>query len=73
MNVENKYIVDGISIYKTRDGGYRVFTLPTQHFNINSLEELTNQRFEKEIERQKQYEKDSSELINLYFEETKNQ
>ena len=73
MNVENKYIVDGISIDKTRNGGYSVFTIPTQHFNIDSLEELTNERFEKEIERQKRYEKDSSELINLYFEETKNQ
>ena len=71
MNVEYKYIVDGISIDKTRDGGYRVFTLPTQHFNINSLEELTNQRFEKEIERQIQYEKDSSELMRIYLEETK--
>jgi ribosomal protein S4E len=68
MNIDNKYIIDGITIDKTKEG-YRVFTIPTQHFNIVDLDELTNDRFDLEIERQKQYEKDSSQLINLYFGE----
>jgi hypothetical protein len=46
-----------------------VFTIPTQHFNIVDLDELTNDRFDLEIERQEKYEKDSSELINLYLSE----
>jgi hypothetical protein len=66
--IDNKYIIDGINIVKTKEG-YRVFTIPTQHFNIVDLDELTNDRFDLEIERQKKYEKDSSELINLYLSE----
>ncbi len=66
--IDNKYIIDGINIVKTKEG-YRVFTIPTQHFNIVDLDELTNDRFDLEIERQKQYEKESSELINLYLSE----
>lgn len=66
MYIDNKYIGDGLDIRKNADG-YRIFTIPTQHFNINYLDELTNERFEKEIERQKQYEKDSSELFKLFF------
>jgi hypothetical protein len=66
--IDNKYIIDGINIVKTKEG-YRVFTIPTQHFNIVDLDELTNDRFDLEIKRQKQYEKESSELINLYLSE----
>jgi hypothetical protein len=68
MNIDNKYIIDGINIVKTKEG-YRVFTIPTQHFNIVDLDELTNDRFDLEIERQEKYEKESSELINLYLSE----
>ena len=67
MNIDNKYIVDGLTIDRKWDGEYSVFTVPTQHFSINSLDELTNERFEIEIERQKQYEKYSSELMGLYY------
>jgi hypothetical protein len=66
--LDNKHIIDGITIDKTKEG-YRVFTIPTQHFNIVDLDELTNDRFDLEIERQEKYEKDSSELINLYLSE----
>ena len=68
MNIDNKYIIDGINIVKTKEG-YRVFTIPTQHFNIVDLDELTNDRFDLEIKRQEKYEKESSELINLYLSE----
>ena len=67
-NLDKKYIVEGITINKTKEG-YRVFTIETQHFNISDLDELTNDRFDYEIKRQEQYEKDSSELINLYLSE----
>jgi hypothetical protein len=68
-NLDKKYIVEGINIDRTKEG-YRVFTIPTQHFDIVDLDELTNDRFDYEIKRQKQYEKDSSELINLYLSES---
>ena len=66
--IDNKYIIDGITIDKTKDG-YRVFTIPTQHFNIDNLDELTDDRFDLEIQRQENYEKNSSELINLLWNE----
>lgn len=66
-SIDNKYIVDGITINKSKDGHYRVFTIPTQHFNVKSLDEITNERFEQEIKRQKEYEKDSDELFGLFY------
>jgi hypothetical protein len=67
-NIDKKYIIDGITINKTKEG-YRVFTIPTQHFDIVNLDELTNDRFDYEIKRQEKYQKDSSELINLFLNE----
>lgn len=71
-NINNKFIIDGLTINKTKDG-YQVFTIPTQHFNISSLDELTDEKFEQEIQRQNQYQKDSSEMINLWMEENNNE
>ena len=67
MNIDNRYLISGIDITK-RENGYRVFTIPTQHFDITNLDELTNERFDDEIKRQEKYEKDSSELLRLYSE-----
>ena len=67
-NIDNKYIIDGITINKKKDG-YRVFTIPTQHFDIVNLDELTNDRFDLEIKRQEKYERNSSELIKLFLHE----
>ena len=67
-NLNNKYIIDGITIKKTKEG-YKVFTIPTQHFDIVDLNELTNERFEMEIEKHKQYQAESSEMISLWLEE----
>lgn len=47
-NLDKQYITDGITITKTKDG-YVIFTIPTQHFNIVDLDELTNERFERAI------------------------
>ncbi len=71
-NINNKYIIDGLTINRTK-GGYQVFTIPTQHFNISSLDELTDEKFEQEIQRQKQYQKDSSEMVRLWVEENDNE
>jgi hypothetical protein len=68
-NIDNKYIIDGISIDKTKDG-YRVFTIPTQHFNILDLNELTNERFEQEIKRQEKVIDVESEIFKLFYEDT---
>jgi hypothetical protein len=62
------YITEGITIDKTNDG-YRVFTIPTQHFNIKELDELTPQRFEKEIQKQKESEELQTELFGEYFKD----
>ena len=66
--LDKKYIVEGITIDKTKEG-YIVFTIPTQHFTVVDLDELTNERFEHEIKRQQKYDKDSSELMRLYLSE----
>jgi len=67
-NLDKQYIIDGITIDKI-SSGYRVFTIQTQHFHIVDLDELTNDRFEYEIKRQERYDKQSFELINLFFKE----
>jgi len=67
-NIDKKYIIDGITINKTKEG-YRVFTIPTQYFDIVDLDELTNDRFDLEIKRQEKYEEDSSELVKLWVNE----
>ncbi len=41
-----EWIEDGITIRKTNNG-YQIFTIPTQHFDINDLSELTPERFKK--------------------------
>jgi hypothetical protein len=68
-SIDKKYIIDGISIDKTKDG-YRVFTIPTQHFNILDLNELTNERFEQEIKRQEKVIDVESEIFKLFYEDT---
>jgi hypothetical protein len=66
-NIDNKYIIDGISIDKTKEG-YRVFTIPTQHFNIVNLDELTNERFEDAMKFQNERQDLEYQLIKLMYE-----
>jgi len=61
-----EWIEDGITIRKTNDG-YRVFTIPTQHFDIKELDELTTDRFKVEVERQEKQQQWQSELLGLAF------
>jgi hypothetical protein len=43
-----KYFKKGITITKKKDC-YEIFTIATQHFKVNSLNELTNELFEEKI------------------------
>jgi len=61
-----EWIKDGIDIRKTNEG-YVVFTIPTQHFNIKELDELTPERFSKEVERQDKANELTSELLGNKF------
>lgn len=70
MNIDNKYIVDGIDIRKTKEG-YRVFTIPTQHFDITNLDELTNERIDEEFRKEEKYREKINEMFRLYFEKVK--
>ena len=61
-----EWIEDGITIRKTNDG-YQVFTIPTQHFDIKELDELTADRFKLEVERQEKQQQWQAELLGLSF------
>jgi hypothetical protein len=61
-----EWIKDGIDIRKTNEG-YNVFTIPTQHFGIKELDELTPERFEKEVERQKKSIELQNEMLGIAF------
>jgi hypothetical protein len=61
-----EWIEDGITIRKTNDG-YQVFTIPTQHFDIKELDELTADRFKVEVERQEKQQQWQAELLGLSF------
>ena len=58
-----KYIQEGITINKGKDG-YNIFTPQTQRFKINSLEELTPERFEEAIERFKEYQEAEQKIFD---------
>jgi hypothetical protein len=58
-----EWIEDGITIRKTSNG-YQVFTIPTQHFDITDLNEITPERFKAEVEKQKNFRELQDELWN---------
>jgi len=66
MKELEKYIKDGITIRKT-DHGYNVFTIPTQHFEVESLDMLTVEAFEEAIKNQLDLEDLQAELIAEKF------
>jgi len=61
-----EWIKDGIDIRKTNEG-YVVFTIPTQHFNIKELDELTPERFEQEVERREHFDELQAQLLGEAF------
>ena len=66
MTELKEWLSDGITIDK-RNGGYRVFTIPTQHFDIVELDELTPERFKAEVEKQERNIEMQNELLGLAF------
>jgi hypothetical protein len=77
MKELEKYIKNGITITGNPEKGYSVFTIHTQHFDIKTLDELTPEKFEHEIEKQQSYDeifKDSighipSVIFNKYLKD----
>lgn len=63
-----EWIKDGIDIRKTSEG-YVVFTIPTQHFNIKELDELTPDKFKEQVEKQKQFRELEAQLLGAVFGE----
>ena len=61
-----EWIKDGIDIRKTNDG-YVVFTIPTQHFEIKELDELTPDKFREMVERQNHFRELEAELLGKSF------
>lgn len=66
MNELKEWIEDGITIRKTNDG-YVVFTIPTQHFEIKELDELTPDKFREMVERQNHFRELEAELLGAAF------
>ena len=58
-----EWIEGGISIDRNREGGYKVFTIPTQHFDVDRLEDITPERLRFEENQEKTYR----DLIDNYF------
>jgi len=58
-----EYIKNGITINGNPTEGYTVFTIPTQHFKIDSLHQLTPETFENEIQKQKVHDEITSEIF----------
>jgi hypothetical protein len=61
-----EWIEDGITIRKTNDG-YQVFTIPTQHFDVKELDELTPNKFREMVLKQEQFQELQNELLGLAF------
>jgi hypothetical protein len=62
-NAIYEFIKNGITITGNPDDGYTVFTIPTQHFKIDNLDELTKWTFENEIRKQKEHDELTSEIF----------
>jgi len=66
--IDAKYLVDGLDLTKV-EGGYEVFTIQTQHFEITGLCDLTNSRFEQAINDYRNRIISEDKMIDLMFEE----
>ena len=66
-NTIYEYIKNGITINGDPVGGYQVFTIPTQHFDVIELSELTPERFKAEVEKQQKNIEMQNELLALAF------
>jgi hypothetical protein len=68
-----EYIKNGITIKGNPLDGYEVFTIPTQHFKMDSLHQLTPETFENAIQKQKELDELTSEMFKEVFKEVQNE
>jgi uncharacterized protein YbbC (DUF1343 family) len=61
-----EWIEDGITIRKTNDG-YQVFTIPTQHFVVKELADLTPDKFREMVLKQDKFQELQNELLGEAF------
>ena len=67
-----KYFENGITIDKLKNGKFSVFTVATQRFTIDSLEELNPESFEKAMLELKNREEHQKKLLMQFELEIKN-
>jgi hypothetical protein len=66
MTELKEWIEDGITIRKTNDG-YQVFTIPTQHFEVKELGDLTPDKFREMVLKQEQFQELQNQLLGKAF------
>ena len=63
-----RFVKDGITINGNSKDGYRVFTEKTQWFKVASLTELSEQKFEAEIEKLQYYDANFKKIKNSCYD-----
>ena len=72
MKELEKYVGDSFHInYEHNQNRFCIFTVPTQHFYVESLSELTPERFDLEIEKEKENQERTTKLMRMTYEFTK--
>ena len=65
MKELEKYVGKCFSLnYQEKANNFKIFTIPTQHFTVDSLSDLTPARFELEIRIQKDMQAAQAEMWN---------
>ncbi len=64
----NRYIKDGITIDGNPEKGYSVFTVPTQRFHVERLEDITPERIELEMRKSRDSWFTQQQLFKLAFD-----
>jgi len=65
----DKYVGECFSIkFERSQNRFKIFTIPTQHFYVDALSELTPEKFEIEITKQKETERLTSESFKAIYD-----
>ena len=69
MKEIEKYVGESFSInYERNKNRFCIFTIPTQHFYIESLGELTPERFDLEIKKEKENQELTIKMMSMAYE-----
>ena len=69
MKELEKYVGESFSInYERNKNRFCIFTIPTQHFYIESLGELTPERFDLEIKKEKENQELTTKMMSMAYE-----